>query len=263
MNAPIRYFGGKGTMFSNILEHFPDFNDIDTYIEPFGGSFSVGFKKPIVANEIYNDLEKNVYSLYKVLGDIELFDQFKHRCDLQPFCEDFRDEYREMLRGELSLLDRAYFYFMVNRMSFNGTGGFTANLVVRRGMSKSVSDFLSAIDKLPEVHQRLSRVIVMNSDGIELIKRYSKPNMFIYADPPYVQSTRTKVRYLVDMDDDIQNRFIDACIGNKSKILISGYDNELYRRLEENGFTKIEFTVTAMGGNMKPKEKVECLWKNY
>lgn len=45
MNAPIKYFGGKGQMFNKIIEHFPDSSTYDTYIEPFGGSFSIGLKK--------------------------------------------------------------------------------------------------------------------------------------------------------------------------------------------------------------------------
>ena len=52
MNAPIRYFGGKGTMFNKILEHFPDKLTFNTYIEPFGGSFSIGLKKDITEIEI-------------------------------------------------------------------------------------------------------------------------------------------------------------------------------------------------------------------
>ena len=69
MNAPIKYFGGKGQMFNKIIEHFPDSSTYDTYIEPFGGSFSIGLKKPNETPiEIYNDLEKNVYSLYKAVS---------------------------------------------------------------------------------------------------------------------------------------------------------------------------------------------------
>lgn len=41
MRAPIRMFGGKGTMFNRILEYFPEQCSYNTYIEPFGGSFGV------------------------------------------------------------------------------------------------------------------------------------------------------------------------------------------------------------------------------
>lgn len=263
MNAPIKYFGGKGTMFKNIIEHFPDSNTFDTYIEPFGGSFSIGLKKDPTPIEIYNDLEQNVFSLYKVLSDETLFGDFKSRCDLAIYSEDLRIEFKERLKEDLALVDRAFYFFYVNRTSHNGIGGISLNTVVRRNMSKSVSDFLSTIDRLPELHQRLSKLIVLNRDGISLINKYSTPNVFIYCDPPYEQSTRTSARYKVDMDTDSHIIFLDSVIKSKAKILISGYDCEMYDVLTTNGFTKTYFEVNTISGNRKPKKKVETLWKNY
>jgi DNA adenine methylase len=263
MNTPIKYFGGKGTMFNNIIKYFPEQGTFNTYIEPFGGSFSIGLKKPETEVEIYNDLEQNVYSLYKVLSDKELFEEFKFKCDLVHFSEDLRKEFKEKLKEEQSIVDRAFYFFYVNRTSRNGIGGITLNTIVRRKMSKSTSDFLSAIDRLPELHQRLSKVIILNRDGIGLIEKYNQENIFIYCDPPYVHSTRTDTRYNVDMIDEQHEKFLDVVIKSKSKILISGYDCEMYDRLTENGFEKISFEVKTVDGAFKKKTKVETLWKNY
>jgi DNA adenine methylase len=151
----------------------------------------------------------------------------------------------------------------VNRTSHNGIGGFSMNTHVRRGMSKAVSDFLSAIDRLPELHDRLSKVIVTNTDGIKLIEKYNNPNTLLYCDPPYEQSTRTGARYNVDMDREGHVNFLNSVINSKSKILISGYDCELYDTLIENGFTKHQFDVKTIDGNFEKKTKVETVWKNY
>lgn len=197
-----------------------------------------------------------------MLSDKELFEQFKIKCDLSYYIADLRNEYRDKLKSDdLSLLDRAFYFFYVNRTSHNGIGGLSVNTVVRRNMSKSVSDMLSCIDRLPELHQRLSRCIVLNQDGINLIEKYNKENVFIYSDPPYEWSTRTSVRYKVDMDREGHLKFIDACLNSKAKILISGYDCEIYDALTDANFTKIKFEVNTIGGNMKPKTKVETLWK--
>jgi DNA adenine methylase len=264
MNSPIKYFGGKGTMFNNIIDYFPKREEYNTYIEPFGGSYSVGLKKDPVEIEIYNDMDQNVYSLYKVLSDPELFKQFKHNCDLAYYSEDIRSEFKRKLKEDsISILDRAFSFFYVNRTSHNGVGGFSKNTYIRRGMSKSVSDFLSAIDRLPELHDRLSRVIVTNMDGMELIRKYNAPNVFLYCDPPYEQSTRTTTRYAVDMDRNGHIDFLNAVMESKSKILISGYDCELYDKLSENGFKKVSFNVKTIDGNFKPKTKTEYLYYNY
>lgn len=265
MNAPIKYFGGKGTMFKKIIEQFPDVSSYDTYIEPFGGSFSIGLKKPFETPiEIYNDLEKNVYSLYKVISDKELFEEFKIKCDLSYYIADLRKEYKENLKiDNLSLIDRAFYFFYINRTSHNGVGGLSVNTVIRRNMCKSVSDMLSSIDRLPELHQRLSKCVILNQDGISLIEKYDSDNVFIFCDPPYEQSTRTSARYDIDLDRDGHLKFIDTCLKSKSKILISGYDCAIYDTLTNANFNKTHFEVKSVGGNMKSKTKIETLWKNY
>jgi DNA adenine methylase len=130
-------------------------------------------------------------------------------------------------------------------------------------MSKAISDYLSSIDRLPELHDRLSKVIISNTDGVSLIKKYNNPNTLIYCDPPYEQSTRTDARYKVDMDREGHISFLDSVIKSKSKILISGYDCDLYDRLTENGFTKVKFEVKTMDGNFNKKTNTETLWRNY
>ena len=273
MNSPIRYFGGKNGMACKILKYFPKEGSYNTYIEPFGGSFGVALHNPnIPPIEIYNDLDNNVYSLFRTLVDKEMFAEFQKLSDLIIYSEKSRKAFKQDLKeipfnedDKLSIVHRAFKFFYVNRTSRNGIGGFSINTCVRRCMSKSCSDFLSTIEGLPKLHDRLSKVIVTNQDGIKLINKYSqREDVFIYADPPYHQSTRTEIRYNVDMNDDEQENFIDECINAKCKILISGYDCDAYKRLEENGFIKIKFIVHTMSGNRKTKkDKVECLWMNY
>lgn len=273
MNSPIRYFGGKNGMACKILKYFPKEGSYNTYIEPFGGSFGVALHNPnIPPIEIYNDLDNNVYSLFRTLVDKEMFAEFQKLSDLIIYSEKLRKAFKQDLKeipfnedDKLSIVHRAFKFFYVNRTSRNGIGGFSINTCIRRNMSKSCSDMLSTIEGLPKLHDRLSKVIVTNQDGIKLINKYSQREyVFIYADPPYHQSTRTETRYNVDMNDDEQERFIDECVNAKCKILISGYDCDAYKRLEENGFIKIKFIVHTMSGNRKTKkDKVEYLWMNY
>ena len=273
MNSPIRYFWGKNGMACKILKYFPKEGSYNTYIEPFGGSFGVALHNPnIPPIEIYNDLDNNVYSLFRTLVDKEMFAEFQKLSDLIIYSEKLRKAFKQDLKeipfnedDKLSIVHRAFKFFYVNRTSRNGIGGFSINTCIRRNMSKSCSDMLSTIEGLPKLHDRLSKVIVTNQDGIKLINKYSqREDVFIYADPPYHQSTRTETRYNVDMNDDEQERFIDECVNAKCKILISGYDCDAYKRLEENGFIKIKFIVHTMSGNRKTKkDKVEYLWMNY
>jgi DNA adenine methylase len=265
-NSPIRYFGGKGNgLRRTIYAHFPQKSQYEVYIEPFAGAANLLLIKEPFGVEIYNDLEKNVYSLFKVLSSKELFKKFKELCDLSHYSSDLRDEYRsELKKDDLDLLERAYKFFYVNRTSVNGVGGFSVATCIRRNMSKPVSDMLSTIDGLPALHDRLSRIIVENTDGIELIKKYDRPKVFMYLDPPYAHETRTSARYKVDMSNEQQKELISTLIDLKhTKILLSGYDCKEYERLTKNGWKKLKFDVKTQDGNRNSKTKTEVLWKNY
>ena len=221
MNSPIKYYGSKSYMTDEIISHFP--KSYKVYVEGFGGGASVLFaKRKKDYLEIYNDLGQNVYSLFRVLSDKELFIQMKEKLELTYYSSEIRNQFiNELKNNNLSALERAYRYFYVNRTSFNGVGGFSTTLLVRRNMSKSVSDYLSVIDGLPEIHNRLSSVIVENRDIFELIEKYDNENTFFYLDPPYVSETRSSsTTYECEMSDEYHKRFVNTIISAKGNFLI-------------------------------------------
>ena len=258
MNSPIKYYGGKSYMTDIIISHFP--KDYSVYIEGFGGGASVLFAKERDKLEIYNDLGRNVHSLFKVLLDKELFEQMKEKLDLTYYSSDIRKEFIEDLkRNDLSLVDRAYKYFYVNFSSFNSVGGFSTSLCVRRGMSKSVSDYLSAIDRLTEVHNRLSSVIIENRNIFDLIEKYDNKNVFFYLDPPYVHDTRSSgTKYECEMSDEEHENFVNMLLNGKGKFLISGYAHPIYDILVKNGWNLYKYISPNSNS-----DRIECLWYNY
>jgi len=258
----IGYFGGKGGKLTTEIKNFIP-KDYHIYVEPYGGSATILFAQQAPV-EIYNDIFQNVYSLFKVMSDKHLFEQFKEKLDITPYSQQLNKEFKENLkRKDISLLDRAYYYFYTNRTSVNSVGGFSANLVVRRNISKSTSDYLSAIDGLEHYHKRLSNVVVLNKDAIEVIKKYDGESTFMYLDPPYVHSTRTNARYDCDMTDEQHIELLNTLIGCKSKILLSGYDNDMYNILTDNGWNKYSYEINTTDGKNRPKTKTEVLWFNY
>lgn len=239
-----------------IISHFPDTYEV--YVEGFGGGASVLFQKEKTDLEVYNDLGENVYSLFKVLSDKDMFQRLKEKLDLTYYSEELRNEYKQDLKTNLSLEDRAYKFIFVNRSSFNGVGGFSTTMLARRNMSKSTSDYLSMIDKLPEIHNRLSSVIIEHKDIFDLLDKYDNEKTFMYLDPPYVKSTRlSNQTYEVEMTNEEHIKLCERLLNFKGKILLSGYDNEIYKILDSK-FTKFEFKSP----NSK-SEAIECLWKNY
>lgn len=240
-----------------IIEQFP--KDYEVYVEGFGGGASVLFEKEKTPLEVYNDLGENVYSLFKVLSDKEMFNRLKEKLDLTYYSEELRNEYKQDLkRNDLTLEDRAYKFIFVNRSSFNGVGGFSTTMLSRRNMSKSTSDYLSMIDKLPEIHNRLSSVIIEHKDIMDLLDKYDKETTFMYLDPPYVKETRlSNQTYEVEMSNEEHIKMCERLLSFKGKILLSGYDNELYKILDSK-FNKLSFESPNANSSA-----IECLWKNY
>lgn len=250
-------------MWKVIQTYFPDPKAYRVYVEPFGGSGAMLLSQPLGHVEIYNDLYKNVFSLYKTLADPAGFAAFKARADLALYSEDLRKEAKEKLLGELSEGERAFYYWYFNRTSHNGIGGLSVNGCIRRNMSKSTSDFLSCIDRLKELHDRLSAVIILNRDALEVMKQYDASNTFYYLDPPYSWETRGSTRYAVDFSPAQQVGLVDSLLTAKAQVLVSGYANQEYTRLERAGWQKIDFDKNTIGGGFKPKTVVESLWRNY
>jgi DNA adenine methylase len=264
LNSPIRYYGGKGGMKYDIIEHFPKKDLYDVYLEPFGGGASVLFALEPCSAEIYNDLEENVYSLFKVISDPALFVQFKQICDLCYVSRQLREEYeKDLKKSDLTIVQRAFRYWYVNRTSYSGSGGFSINISPRRGMSKSTSDFLSTVENLENIHQRLSRVVIEHTDAFNLIKKYDNEKVFMYLDPPYFPSTRIGGKYKCDMTTEQHKSLVDILIGCKSKIALSGYDNVEYKRLVDTGWKKIDFDWNTIDSKRSPRIKVESIYVNY
>lgn len=249
-------------MANSIAEHFPAADSYTTYIEGFGGGGTMLLSQPIGHVEIYNDIYENVYSLFKVLSNKTMFEEFKNKCDLALYSSQIKAELKTDLKSKLNVVDRAFAFWYVNRTSYNGVGGMNIMKVIRRGMSKSTSDFLSSVDKLKEIHDRLSAVIVLNEDSIKLIKRMDSSNAFIYLDPPYHPSTRSAGDYVHDYTGQDHETLISTVLDLNGKVLISGYDCKEYDRLLSK-FTKVKFDVSTLDGNNAVKMKEETLWKNY
>ena len=256
MNSPIKYYGGKTYMTDIIKNHFP--KQYNVYVQGFGGGASLLFSKNQEKCQIYNDLGKNVYSFFKTLSDKEMFLQLKQKLDLTYYSSDLRKQFKQKLKEDnLSLLQRAYYFIYVNRSSFNGVGGFSTNLITRRNMSKSVSDYLSMIDYLPQIHNRLSSVIVENRDIFELIPKYDSKETFFYLDPPYIQETRSSnTTYQQQMTNKQHEQLIDLINNSKGMFLISGYYHPIYDSLRN--FNRTDFESPNSGS-----DSIETLWFNY
>ena len=283
LRSPIVWFGGKGQMVSKLLKYVPQHK---YYLEAFGGGGSLLFAKEPSSFEVYNDLDELLVNFFRVLRDEEKFERFYKLAVLTPYSRREFYRFRELIHQTEDEVEKAYMFYYITSASFSGnfTSGFSYSLkAISRNMTKSTSRYLSNIERLPDIHERVMRVIIENLDGLECIEKYGSAwnyeESFIYLDPPYVPETRRSGKYRYEVDRDYHANIVEYLIKNqnRNKFMISGYDNEIYIKLEENGWKKICWEVachaagktrqTGIRGEcatfIKNQRRVDCIWINY
>jgi len=276
VRSPIWWFGGKGNFVKKLLPLVPPHK---IYVEPFGGGASLLFAKEPVPVEVYNDLDSGLVNFFRVLRDPEKFERFHRLVSLTPYSREEYNFCRATWQDCEDDVERAYRWFVVNRMSFGGRFGHgwgydvTANC---RGMAGTCSKWLSTIDNLPEIHNRFMRVQIEHDDFRNVIKRFDTPDTLHYIDPPYVAETRKGGKYAYELSLEDHEELISLLLQVKGKVILSGYNHPVYRALEEAGWERFDYPTVChvagrtryMGilgkGAAKAKQpRIESVWVNF
>lgn len=267
LTQPLKWHGGKYYLAREIIKRFPPHTH---YVEPFAGGLAVLFAKPVEwiegHSEVVNDLNGELANFWAVLREPKWIELFR-RLQFTEFSEWAWAESR--LNVPRDSIMRAWAFFTRYRQSRQGLGRDFATLSknrTRRGMNEQVASWLSAVEGLPEAHERLKRVAILNRDGCDVIKSEDSPNTFFYIDPPYVHETRsTTGEYQHEMTRDQHQEMLIELASIKGKFLLSGYPCELYEHnATDYGWhcDRIEIDNKASGRKVKER-KIECLWRNY
>jgi hypothetical protein len=101
--------------------------------------------------------------------------------------------------------------------------------------------------------------MLVNTDAATFLEEYRyEGNELIYADPPYVRSLRLKARiYRYDYDLGQHIRLLHVLKSAKCRVMISGYQGELYER-ELRQWRHISFSVQSHAGS-----RTERVWMNF
>lgn len=276
---PIKFHGGKSYLADWIISYMPSHTH---YVEPFFGGGAVLFRKdPEGVSEVVNDLDGMLMDFWTVIQNPILFDQFRRAVCLLPFseltfnaCCDLDCAAESKLAG-ITLpsvspwIASAVRVFVQYRQSRQGLGKSFATLSktrTRRGMNEQVSQWLSAIEGLPEFHQRLQRVVLMSRSFESIIRSEDSERTLFYCDPPYVHSTRsTTDDYGHEMQDSDHEQLLDVLAGIKGKFILSGYRNALYDKYAALNQWRREDRKIDNKASSKPIKqlKVESIWMNY
>jgi len=283
LRSPIRLFGGKGRITRRLLSLLPPHR---TYVEVFGGGASLLFAKAPSAVEVYNDIDEGLVNFLRVLRDPWKFERLFFLLRWTPYS---RLEHREAgpESGERIIgnsgkseafspdVVRAWRTFVRLRQSVNGDvkGGWSFSVrSSSRGMSRCVSGWLSAVELLPAIHERLRSVQIEYLDWRRILDIYDTSETLFYLDPPYVHLKRGKTRYPQELSESDHKEIVERASRVKAKVLLSGYESDGYARLERAGWRRLSWSVDVpsrirrkgKGIRTQPRRRaIDCVWVNY
>lgn len=259
---PLKWHGGKHYLASKIIDLMPKHVH---YVEPFFGGGSVLLKKsPEGISEVVNDLHSELTTFWRVLQDGRKFAKFRRIIEAMPFSQ---VEWNDAHAPAENPVRQAVNFFVRCRQSRAGKLDCFATLSrnrTRRQMNEQASSWMSAIEGLADVADRLKRVVILDDDALNVIRSQDGPNTLFYLDPPYLHQTRvTKSDYDHEMSTDQHVALLDTINRCSGKVLLSGYPSKLYQsKLRNWNYEDIEIDNKASSAKQKPI-MTERIWMNY
>ena len=286
-NGPLKWHGGKSYLAPHIhavappsVRHDPERGYTHRNYAFAGGLGELWGWECEGISEAANDLNSLLSAFWSALAEPQYFEAMAKILRAVPFSQEKWEEARDALdfchrqqhhvAGHMSnhLPARAAFFFILNRQSRQGLmkDYATPTTRTRRGMNENVSAWLSAVEGLPEWHERFKRVEVRNMPAVDFIRRYDHERALFYCDPPYLHETRvTTSDYAHEMTPEQHLALLDALSDIRGRFILSGYPSGMYDdRAVVRGWHRREIAIDNKASSAREKaKKIECLWTNY
>lgn len=263
--------GGKISHLNWLLPLLPY---TDTYVEPYGGCMAALLNKKKSPIEVYNDINSEVYNLFKVIReDVE---ELKRQLDYTLIS---REEYRVAAAGieNCDDIEKARLFFIkllqsrLNNPTNNKEGSWNfstkregdRNYYNMKG-SQCVTRFINKVDMLPIIADRIRLIQIEKYPAIKVLELYDSPNTLFYVDPPYPHESRTKHNiYKYEMGVNDHRELAAILMKAKGLVAVSGYDCDLMEELYR-GWHKHKEKIKSVNYNPGVKgTRQEVLWTNY
>ncbi len=255
MRPPFPYFGGKQTIADDLVALFPRH---DGYIEPYAGGLAVLLAKPIERMEVVNDINEDLVTFWRVLR--EQTDELVEVCNATP--HSYAEIRLSWVREGLDDLERArrVWVLLTQGRSSNWKKTGWRFYLNPNGTSSSMGQYIRSYKaRLVPAAERLMNVSLECRPALDVIADYGQHEAnLLYVDPPYLGSTRNSVGYADEMtSEDDHLALLAALRETKARVLLSGYDSELY----DDGLPG--WTKHNIGSRTQGADRSEAVWMNY
>ena len=226
IKAPFGWPGGKSKTVKWLVDLIPR---SEAFVDVFGGSGVVMLNMPAGKNDVFNDINSGVCSLYRCLrnpiklqGLIAWIENTVHSYEEWVFCKESWQDVNDDI-------ERAGRWLYMVQYSFAGQGrayGFA------RGGNAFSGKLLAKISAFGPVHNRFKHVNVENAPWQKILDRYDAKGTVFYLDPPYPDSDMSACYGKNVMGWDAQREMLERIQTLKGQVVLSGYANKLYDSYE-------------------------------
>lgn len=255
MRQLIKYPGSKWSLSDWITGFFPEHH---SYLEPYFGSGAVLFNKEPSKIETVNDLDGEVTNLFECIkSDPE---QLARLIEMTPYSRDvFEAAYQP---GTKDRFEKAAKFITRCDMGH----GFRTNSepvgfkidIQGRENAYAIKHWNMLPNLILECAARLKQVQIENRPATSVIKRFNFPTVLIYADPPYLLSTRHGKQYREEMTERDHCELLEVLLAHKGPVVLSGYESKLYNDVLQ-GWHKEQH----QSRNQRNRVVKETLWMNF
>lgn len=237
------------------------------FVDVFGGAANIIMNKPPSKFlDVYNDLNSEVVNFFRVLR--ENTDELVRQIFLTPYS---REEYNNCRINQYQSddsIERARCFFVVawqsrGKVEMAGNSGWRRVCNAKSRHVPSVADW-QCIERLYCISERFRHIQIENQDFRRIMLDYDSDETVFYCDPPYLPSTRRASggcgihKYNCDMTFEDHTEFLELCLSVKGKVIISGYNSDLYSdKLKSFKTCELIQQVDNQAGNA-----VEVIWSS-
>ena len=262
--SPLRYPGGKSKGISFLSQFIPPFNELR---EVFFGGGSLSFycvqnfpEKKIIAS----DLNYELYCFWQQLktNNKQLIQQVKAVYNQWKPDGNGKDLFQEIVarrRSNLTELQRAVDFFVLNRITFSGvvdSGGFSKGSFEGRFTQTS-------IDRLEKAAWAIRHIDFYCEDFSFLIDKKGK-DVFLFLDPPYYSATKSKLygkNGMLHLQFD-HEKLYNHLQKTQHRWLMT-YDNSPFIRELYKNYYQLSWSLQYGMRNATSEEGNELLISNY
>jgi len=240
--------GNKTRIAQDIIKYFPAHR---TFIDMFFGAGGIFFNKPMADYNFCNDIDDDVFNLYFVLQQQK--DELTEAIEIMPVTESLIKHWNN--NKETDALRKAIRFLMLSNFVVNGRGT-TLRFGESAGDEKS-----SLLSKIEQTFRMISRCKFMCTDFRKVLNkvqfRDDKHTAFIYADPPYLNTSDNYSNSFTEQDT---KDLFELLVNSGIKFAISEFDNEFIINLANE--YKLNVITIGERQNMKNR-RTEILVTNY